>query len=162
MNWSKNFMEINENFRDFRVFDFALYPISKSQKFAVFSNFDSIFNWRFRNDKKNELKQKIWEEKGKFLRFTSFRFCPKPKIESSEISKICLLLQILAAVVTEDLKTTKKWTKTKTKRLRYCLKRKNENFRKFRAFDFNPHPKSKTCKSWKIFFYFNSWLDNTL
>ena len=152
-------MKISE-ISEFLILPYTQYRSLRNLPF--FSNFDSIFNWRFRNDKKNELKHKIWEEKGKFLRFTSFRFCPKPKIESSEISKICLLLQILAAVVTEDLKTTKKWTKTKTKRLRYCLKRKNENFRKFRAFDFNPHPKSKTCKSWKIFFYFNSWLDNTL
>ena len=44
------------------------------------------------------------EQKGKFLRFPSFRFCPIPKIKNLEISKMSLLLQILTVVVTQDLK----------------------------------------------------------
>ena len=34
-------------------------------------------------------------------------FCPIPKFETSEISEICLLLQILTVVTNQDLKTTK-------------------------------------------------------
>ena len=34
------------------------------------------------------------EQKGKFPRFPSFRFCSIPKIENSEISEISLLIQI--------------------------------------------------------------------
>ena len=39
------------------------------------------------------------EEKRKFPRFPSFRFCPVLKIENSEISESVLLLQILTVVV---------------------------------------------------------------
>ena len=39
------------------------------------------------------------EQKGKFPRFSSFRFCPIPKIENSGILEISLLLQILTVVV---------------------------------------------------------------
>ena len=35
------------------------------------------------------------EQKGKFSRFPSFRFCSIPKIENSEISENSLLIQIL-------------------------------------------------------------------
>ena len=35
------------------------------------------------------------EQKGKFPRFPSFRFCSIPKIENSEISESSLLIQIL-------------------------------------------------------------------
>ena len=35
------------------------------------------------------------EKKREFPRFPSFRFCPIPKIENSEISESFLLLQIL-------------------------------------------------------------------
>ena len=35
------------------------------------------------------------EQKGKFPRFPSFRFCSIPKIENSEISENSLLIQIL-------------------------------------------------------------------
>ena len=40
------------------------------------------------------------KKKIKFLRFPSFRFCPKPKIKNSEISESFLLLQVLIVVVT--------------------------------------------------------------
>ena len=51
----------------------------------------------------------IWfkEKKRKVPRFLSFRFCPIPKIENSEISEICLFFQILTVVITQDLKMTK-------------------------------------------------------
>ena len=35
------------------------------------------------------------EQKGKFPRFRSFRFCSIPKIENSQISESSLLIQIL-------------------------------------------------------------------
>ena len=61
----------------------------------------------------------------------------------------CLLLQILAVVVTQDLKTTKNWTETKTEMLTYGFKRKSTNFWGFQVFNFALYPKLKTWKSWK-------------
>ena len=52
------------------------------------------------------------------------QFCPIPKIENSEISEICLFLQILTVVINQDLKSTKIWTERKTERFRYDLKEK--------------------------------------
>ena len=72
---------------------------------SLTSNFDSSYNSRFKNDKDMNW-AKIWKvliwfkKKKKFpCRLLSFRFCPIPKIENSEISEICLLLQILTAVL---------------------------------------------------------------
>ena len=45
----------------------------------------------------------------------------------------------------------------KTKRSRYVLRKKKENFRGFRDFDFALYPKSKTRKSRKVLFYLNFW-----
>ena len=47
-------------------------------------------------------------------------------IENSEISEICLFFQILAVVITKDLKTTKIWTEQKTERFWYKLKEKRK------------------------------------
>ena len=47
------------------------------------------------------------EKKRKFLRFSSFPFCPTPKIENLETSEIVFLPQILTVVVTSDAKMTK-------------------------------------------------------
>ena len=52
------------------------------------------------------------------------QFCPIPKIENSEISEICLFLQILTVVIHQDLKSTKIWTERKIERFRYDLKEK--------------------------------------
>ena len=91
--------------------EFSILPYTQNRKFgnlgkcSFTSNFDSSCNLRFRNDK-NELRQKLkgqdilLEEKRKFPRFPSFRFCPTPKIENPEISESVLLLQILTVVVT--------------------------------------------------------------
>ena len=93
MNWAKNWKVLirikrkNKNFRDFRVFDFDLYPRSKTRK--------------------------------------SRKFC---------------LLRILTLIVTQDLKTPKKWAETKTKRSRYDLEQKRK-FPKFPSFQFRPIPK---------------------
>ena len=56
-----------------------------------------------------------------YPRFPCFRFCPIPKIENSEISEICLFLQILTVVINQDLKTAKIWPEQKTERFRYDL-----------------------------------------
>ena len=75
------------------------------RKCSVTPNFDSSCNLKFRNDK-NKLRQKLkgqdmlLEEKRKFPRFPSFRFCPIPKIKNSEISESVLLLQFLTVFIT--------------------------------------------------------------
>ena len=99
MNWAKNrniliwFKRKKKNFWDFRVFDFALHPRSKTRK-----------SWKFclpriltlvvtqclkTSEKWTETKTKRLrydlEPNQKFPRFPSFRFCPTPKIENSEI-----------------------------------------------------------------------------
>ena len=51
-------------------------------------------------ERKSERSWYDLKKKKKFpCRLLSFRFCPIPKIENSEISEICLLLQILTAVL---------------------------------------------------------------
>ena len=109
MNWAKNwkvpiwFKRKNKNLRDFWVFDFTLYLRSKTRK-----------SWKFRlpwimtliiiqdlkiPKKSMETKTKRFqydlEQKGKFPRFPSFRFCSIPKIENSEISENSIVIQIL-------------------------------------------------------------------
>ena len=91
------------------------------------------------------------EENWKLQRFPSFRFCPIPKIENSEILEISLLLQILTVVVTKVLKTTKNWTETKTESLQYVLRRKNEHFRDFRVLGFCPITKIENSEISEIF-----------
>ena len=81
-------------------------------------------------------------------RFPSFRFCPIPKIENSEISEICLFLQNLRVVITQDLKTTKIWTERKIERFRYELK---EKIKISKIFDFDLYPRWKTRKSRKFY-----------
>ena len=114
----------------------TLYLKSKTrnlQKFSFTSKFYTDCNSRFKSAKK-KLRQKLkrfqydLEEKWKFSRFPSFRFYPILKIENSEITEIYLLLQILTVVVTQDLKTTKNWTETKTESSRYVTKGKNKHF----------------------------------
>ena len=104
MNWAKNwkvpiwFKRKNKNFRDFRVFDFALYPRSKtrkSQKFRLPWIMTLIIIQDLKITKKSiETKTKRFqydlEQKGKFPRFPSFRFCSIPKIENSEW---CVMVQ---------------------------------------------------------------------
>ena len=45
------------------------------------------------------------KKKSQFLRFSSFRFCPIPKIENSEIWESFLLLKFLLVYETQNLKT---------------------------------------------------------
>ena len=102
--WLQEEVKISE------VSEFSILSYTQNQqlgnlgKCSFTSNFDSSCNLRFRNDK-NELRQKLkgqdmlLEQKRKFLRFPSFRFCPIPKIENSEISESFLLLQISTVVV---------------------------------------------------------------
>ena len=131
------------------------------------------------------------KKKWKFSRFPSFRFCPiLPKIENSEISEICLFLQILAVVINQDfrdlrvfdfalhprskawkswkfclpriltlvitqgLKTPKKWTEAKTKMFRYDLEQ-NQKFPRFPSFRFCPTPKIENLEILEILFTSN-------
>ena len=52
-----------------------------------------------------------------------------------------------------DAKTTKNLPRQKLKGQDKLLFKKSENFRGFRVFDFVLHPKTKTRKSRKVFFY---------
>ena len=45
------------------------------------------------------------KKKCPFPRFPSFRFCPIPKMENSEISESFLLLKLLVVSKTQNLKT---------------------------------------------------------
>ena len=112
MNWAENwkvpiwFKRKNKNFRDFQVFDFALYPklkTRKSRKFCLSRILTLIVTQDLKTPKKwTEIKTKRSRndlEQKKCPRFPSFRFCPIPKIENSEILEIFLLLQILTVLV---------------------------------------------------------------
>ena len=104
------FKRKKKNFRDSQVFDFSLYPRSKtgkSREFRLPRIMTLIVIQDLKTPKKStETKVKMFqyhlEQKGKFPRFPSFWFSPIPKIENSEISEISLLLQILTVVVTQD------------------------------------------------------------
>ena len=54
-------------------------------------------------------------------------------------------------------KNDKKLTEAKTYRSSYASRRKIENFRGFRVFEFNLYPISKTQKSRSVSFYFKFW-----
>ena len=82
----------NKSFRDFRVFDFDLYPRSKTRKCRKFctpriltldvtQNLKTPKKWA--ETKTKRLGYDL-EQKRKFPRFPSFRFRPIPKIENSE------------------------------------------------------------------------------
>ena len=87
-----------------------------------------------------------------FPRFLSFRFCPMPKIENSEISESFILIKFLVVYKTQDQKYD---LKEKTLTLQCGLRRKNVHFRGFQVFDFAQYLKSKTWKPQKVFVYFN-------
>ena len=91
--------------------------------------------------------------KSRFQRFTSFRFCPTPKIESWKSWKFCLP-RILTLVMTQGLKTPKKWTEAKTKMFRYDLER-NQKFPRFPSFRFCPTPKIENLEILEILFTSN-------
>ena len=78
---------------------------------------------------------------------SEFSILPCTKIENSDILEVCLFFQILTIVITQDLKTTKIWTKQKTP---IWIKRKKKNFRDFQVFNFDLHPTLKTRKSRKF------------
>ena len=99
MNWGKNrnfpiwFKRKNKNFRDFRVFDFALYPRSETRKFRKFclpriltldvtQGLKTPKKW---TESKNKRFRYDLEQNQTFPRFPSFRFCSKLKVENLEI-----------------------------------------------------------------------------
>ena len=65
-------------------------------------------------------------KKYQFPRFPSSQFCPKPKIENSEISESFTLLKVLVVYETQNLKNDLNEKKTLT--LRCGLRRKNAHF----------------------------------
>ena len=91
------------------------------------------------------------KKKYQFPRFPSFRFCPIPKIENSEISESFILLKFLVVHETQNRKND---LQEKTLILRCGLRRKNVNFRGFRVFDFALYLKSQTWKPRKVSVYF--------
>ena len=92
------------------------------------------------------------KEKIQFPRFPSFRFCPIPKIENSEISENFILIKFLVVYKTQNQKHD---LKDKTLTLQCGLRRKNVHFRGFQVFEFAQYLKSKTCwKPQKVFVYF--------
>ena len=65
--------------------------------------------------------------------FPSFRFCPIPKIENSEISESFISIKFLVVYKTQNQKYD---LKEKTFTLQCGLRRKNVHFRGFQVFDF--------------------------
>ena len=99
---SKQNLKQTKTFRDFRVFDFALYSKSKtriSRKNFFNSNFERSCNLDAKATKSLMI-QKLKDQDMFWLEEGSFRFCLIPKIENSEISESVILLQILTVVVT--------------------------------------------------------------
>ena len=91
------------------------------------------------------------KEKIQFPRFPSFRFCPIPKIENSEISKSFISIKFLVVYKTQNQKYD-----LKEKTLHCGLRRKNIHFQGFpKFFDFVQYLKSKTWKPHKLFVYFD-------
>ena len=138
MNWAKNwkitiwFKRKNKNFRDFRVFDFALYPRSKtrkSRKFFFTLNYDTDYNSRFENTKKvnwdkTERFQYDLEQKGKFPRFKfprflSFWFYSIPRSKTRKSQKILFKFKFWQSKIQKDELWFKK-QKLKLPRFWFC------------------------------------------
>ena len=85
-------------FQGFRVFNFALYPKSKtrkSRKVLFCLNVGGIWNSKSKKwPKRKNINFTMWFEKKKcqFPRFPSFRFCPILEIENLETSESFRLL----------------------------------------------------------------------
>ena len=107
-------MTLNWNLQ---ITQFLFYKKPSKSLYCIFFRFLLYFTLFFtsRNSKHKNLQVTIMK-KLKLLRFLSFRFCPIPEMKNSEISEICLVLQILTVVTTQDLKTAKIWTGWKTVR----------------------------------------------
>ena len=69
-----------------------------------------------------------------------------------EISEICLLLEILTVVMTQDFKTTKIWTEQKTERFQYGLKGKVK-ISKISEFSILPYPQDQKLGNLRNFVY---------
>ena len=107
-------MTLNWNLQ---ITQFLFYKKPSKSLYCIFFRFLLYFTLFFtsRNSKHKNLQVTIMK-KLKLLRFLSFRFCPTPEMKNSEISEICLVLQILTVVTTQDLKTAKIWSGWKTVR----------------------------------------------
>ena len=89
----------------------------------------------------------IWlkRKKHKFPRFPSFRFCPAPKIENSEISEISFTLNNDTDCNSRFKNAKKKSTETKTKKFQYDLEQRAK-FLRFPSFPFCPTPKMENSE----------------
>ena len=151
------------------VSEFLILSYTQNQKLgnlenmSLPSNSESSYKSRFKNGKNmnwaKSRKVPIWfKRKNKTFRdFRVFNFALHPRSKTRESWKFCLP-RILTLVVTQDLKTPKKWTETKIKRFRYDLEQ-NKNFRGFWVFNFARHPNLKTPNLGKFCFI---WLFITL
>ena len=120
-----------------KVSGFSILPYSQNRKLgnlgnmSLTSNSDSSYNSRFKNHKNmnwaENWKVPIWfKRKNKNFRdFQVFDFALYPKLKTRKSRKFCLS-RILTLIVTQDLKTPKKWTETKTKRFRYDLEQQQK------------------------------------
>ena len=145
------------------VSEFLILSYTQNQKLgnlenmSLPSNSESSYKSRFKNGKNmnwaKSRKVPIWfKRKNKTFRdFRVFNFALHPRSKTRESWKFCLP-RILTLVVTQDLKTPKKWTETKIKRFRYDLEQ-NKKFPRFLSFQFCPTPKFENSKSRKILFY---------
>ena len=126
--------------------------------FFFFFTFRSIWKRSSKNYKTPKKKESITLGCGlirknlQFPRFPSFRFCPVPKIQNSEISESFILIKFLVVCKTQNQKYD---LKEKTLILQCGLRRKNVHFQGFKAFNFAQYLKSKTWKPQKVFVYFN-------
>ena len=115
-------MKISE-VSEFSILSYAQnWKLGNLGNMSLLSSFDSSYNSRFRNDKNMKLpknwKVPIWfKRKNKnFQDSRVFDFALYPRSKTQKSLEFCLP-RILALVVTQDLKTPKKWTETKTKSL---------------------------------------------
>ena len=156
------------------VSEFSILPYSQNWKLgnlgnmSLTSNSDSSYNSRFKNHKNvnsaENWKVPIWfkRESKNFRDCKVFDFVLYPRSKTRKSRKF-VLPRILILIVTQDSKTPKKWTETKTKRFRYNLEQKNKQTKKkseISKFSILPY-----TRNWKLGnlgnFYFTSNFDST-
>ena len=98
----------------------------------------------------------LLEEKRKISEVFEFDFDLYPKSETRKSRKVFFYFKFWQ-YCNLRCKNDKKLTEAKTYRSSYASRRKIENFRGFRVFEFNLYPISKTRKSRTVSFYFKFW-----
>ena len=102
------------NFRDLRVFNFALYPKSKTQKSGKVLSYLNFWYYMELKIEKDDLKEKtltlrcgLRRKKIQFSRFPGFRFWPILEIENLEILEGFCLLQFFVVSVAVSMRKIK-------------------------------------------------------